>query len=219
MPLMRPLFFEEPANHEIYKVAGTYLFGDDMLVSPVMEPEQKQQKVWFPGKSNWFDLYTGEEFSGGERIFIETREESIPTYVRGGAVIPMADLVQSLDDYSIASLDLIQFHDPENVYYRTFIYHDDGETFNSYGRGEFEKLHITSSNRGRESTLVFRKEIGKNFDSNFQVIHMEIKNVKKSVKRVLLDEKDIPYKVIGNSLEIRDIQLDSTRHKLNILWE
>ena len=218
MPLMRPLFFEEPENHEIYKVAGSYLFGNDILVSPIMEPGKKEQRVWFPGKSNWFDFYTGDKYRGGHRVPVETVEESIPTFIRGGAIIPMTELVQSLDNYSVQSLDLIQFHDPQKVYYRTSIYHDDGLTYDSYGKGQFEKLHITSSNRGEESILVFRKEIGRNFNSSFQTVNMEIKNVNKAVKKVELDGNSIPYSIYNNTLTLEAIELNSNMHTLKVYW-
>jgi oligosaccharide 4-alpha-D-glucosyltransferase len=218
MPLMRPLFFEEPENHEIYKVAGSYLFGDDILVSPIMEPGKKKQNLWFPGKSNWFDFYSGEKFEGGTQVSVNTKEESIPTFVRGGAIIPMAELTQSLDDYSVDSLDLIQFHDPEAVFYRTFVYHDDGLTYDAYDKGEFEKLHITSSNRGEESTIKFRKEIGKNFNSTIRSIKMEIKNVYRAVSKIEFDGDAIPYSIQNNSLTLNLPDFDSNQHMLKIYW-
>ncbi|MBU2649673.1 MAG: DUF4968 domain-containing protein, partial [Bacteroidetes bacterium] len=65
MPLMRPLFFEEPGNPELFEVTGTYLWGNEFLVSPVVKPGLKDQKVYFPAGSNWFDYFSGMKFKGG----------------------------------------------------------------------------------------------------------------------------------------------------------
>ncbi|WP_069130521.1 glycoside hydrolase family 31 protein [Rhodohalobacter halophilus] len=219
MPLMRPLFFEEPDNHEIYKVAGTYLFGDDILVSPVMEPGKKKQTVWFPGKSNWFDFNSGEKFEGGSKTEVEVAEETIPTFVRGGTIIPMIELVQSTEDYSVETLKLLQFHDRTVPYYTTSIYHDDGSTYDAYKKGKYEMLHISSSNREGKSVLKFMAEVGGNFESETERIHLELRNVKRSIKSVRYDAEPVDYRLSGDSLKIDSIYLTNSRHTLTIEWE
>jgi oligosaccharide 4-alpha-D-glucosyltransferase len=46
-PLMRPLFFEEPDNDELYSYSSTYLWGQDILVSPVLEPGKEASRSIF----------------------------------------------------------------------------------------------------------------------------------------------------------------------------
>src|SRR5690606_7059537 len=46
LPLMRPLFFEEPENREIYNVANTYLWGKEFLISPVMDNSVVSKDVY-----------------------------------------------------------------------------------------------------------------------------------------------------------------------------
>ncbi|MCB0472210.1 MAG: DUF4968 domain-containing protein, partial [Flavobacteriaceae bacterium] len=75
VPLMRPLLFEEPENNMLLTMADTYLWGADFLVSPVMEPEIREVPVYFPGKSDWFDFYTGKKYMGGSTIAVNTVED------------------------------------------------------------------------------------------------------------------------------------------------
>ncbi|MDZ7755541.1 TIM-barrel domain-containing protein [Rhodohalobacter sp.] len=219
MPLMRPLFFEEPDNHEIYKVAGSYLFGDDMLISPIMEPGKKEQKVWFPGKSSWFDFYTGEKYRGGEQKRVETNEESIPTFIRGGAIIPTAELVQSLDNYSINHLNLTLFHDASVPYYITSVYHDDGLTYDAYKKKMYEQLHISSSNRNGKSIIRFMKEIGQRFESEIETISLTIRNAETSVESIQFDGNPVEFHFQNSTLEIKNLELSSNRHELLIQWD
>jgi alpha-glucosidase (family GH31 glycosyl hydrolase) len=219
IPLMRPLFFEEPDNHEIYKVAGSYLFGDDILVSPVMEPDKKKQTVWFPGKSNWFDFYTGERYRGGEQRSVKTQEESIPTFIRGGAIIPTVELVQSLDNYSINDLNLTLFYDASMPYYRTSIYHDDGLTYDAYTKEIYEQLHISSTNQNDKSTIRFMKEIGQQFASEIESINLTIRNAAKSVETIHLDGQPIEFQVRNHTIQVENLELSSTRHELLIMWK
>ncbi|MFO7799140.1 TIM-barrel domain-containing protein [Rhodohalobacter sp.] len=219
MPLMRPLFFEEPENHEIYKVASSYLFGDDILVSPIMEPGKKKQKVWFPGKSNWFDFYNGEKYRGGVQNFIETEDESIPTFIRGGAIIPTAELVQSLDNYSINELNLTLYYDSSVPYYKTSVYHDDGLTYDAYKKKMYELLHISSSNREDKSIIRFMKEVGKQFTSEIEPINLTIRNASKYVKSIQLDGEPIEFHFQNDMIKIENLELSSSRHELLIHWK
>merc|ERR1711974_165436 len=83
-PLMRPLFFEEADNAKLYDYSETYLWGKDILVSPVLEAGKKEQEVYFPKGSNWYDYYTGEKFEGGQTKTVQLNANTIPTYVRAG---------------------------------------------------------------------------------------------------------------------------------------
>ena len=64
---MRPLFFEKGADKEFSTNNKTYLWGNDLLVSPVVEQGIAKQNVTFPKGSNWFNFYTNEKVVGGQR--------------------------------------------------------------------------------------------------------------------------------------------------------
>lgn len=65
VPVMRPLFYhyDEP---EAYTKRTEYLLGRDILVAPVVREGARDRTVYLP-RDEWVDLFTGEEFSGGER--------------------------------------------------------------------------------------------------------------------------------------------------------
>ena len=94
---MRPLFFED-SRIEIDTVSSTYLWGNDFLISPITKPNQKLQKVHFPNTDNWYDFYTKQKFKSGKTKLIKTQKNSIPTYVRAGAIIHMVKAVKSTDN-------------------------------------------------------------------------------------------------------------------------
>jgi oligosaccharide 4-alpha-D-glucosyltransferase len=46
LPLMRPLFFEEPENIDLQKVSDSYFWGNDFLIAPITKTSlfsKKQQ--------------------------------------------------------------------------------------------------------------------------------------------------------------------------------
>jgi alpha-glucosidase (family GH31 glycosyl hydrolase) len=178
-PLMRPLFFEEPENLEIYEVADTYLWGNDFLVSPVMQDSINKKEVYFPGNGNWFDFYSGKKHKGGTRDSISVSQDHIPTYVRGGAFIPMAKPMQTTADYSGEILEVHYYFDEEIKESSSYLYHDDGKTPHSFENGQYEIIKFESSLSGDSLDLKIEKEEGENSTTAIRVVKIIVENLKK----------------------------------------
>ncbi len=65
--------------------ADQYLFGDSMIVAPILSG-QSERDVWLPAGC-WFDFFTGERYEGG---YHHVSTPHIPVFVKGGALIPIA---------------------------------------------------------------------------------------------------------------------------------
>jgi alpha-glucosidase (family GH31 glycosyl hydrolase) len=178
-PLMRPLFFEEPENMEIYEVANTYLWGNDFLVSPVMQDSINKKEVYFPGKGNWFDFYSGKKHKGGTRDSISVSQDHIPTYVRGGAFIPMAKPLQTTADYSGEILEVHYYFDEEIKESSSYLYHDDGKSPHSFENGQYEIIKFESSVSADSLDLKIEKEEGENSTTAVRIVEFRLENLKK----------------------------------------
>jgi alpha-glucosidase len=64
LPCMRPLFFHF-AEEEAYVNQREYLFGRDVLVSPVLREKEREHEVYLP-KEDWVQFFTGKEYQGGK---------------------------------------------------------------------------------------------------------------------------------------------------------
>lgn len=84
-PVMRPLFFDFPEDPESWKVETAYMFGRDLLVSPVTEAGVKVWKVYLPKGSKWIEAATGKEYEGGRYVEAYAPIDIIPVFVKDGA--------------------------------------------------------------------------------------------------------------------------------------
>ena len=84
-PVMRPLFFDFPEDPESWKVETAYMFGRDLLVSPVTEAGVKVWKVYLPKGSKWTEAATGKEYEGGRYVEAYAPIDIIPVFVKDGA--------------------------------------------------------------------------------------------------------------------------------------
>lgn len=184
IPLMRPIFFEEPDNRKVYEIADTYLWGRDFLISPVMTSGLKEKEIYFPATGNWFDFYTGQKIRGGTSQTVAVNEENIPTFVRGGAFIPAAKPVKITENFSAAIVEAHYYYDDESGKSQGFIYHDDGKTANSYQKGLYEMVRLEADNKPTSLNFTISREKGWKFTPEVEVVDLFIENLKKPVKFV-----------------------------------
>jgi alpha-glucosidase (family GH31 glycosyl hydrolase) len=90
---LRPLYYDWPESDEAYQSKNEYLFGDQMLVDPVVTPSDKQsglatENVWLP-KGEWIEWPSGKHFTGPTSVDRSFSIDQIPVYVKEGAIVPM----------------------------------------------------------------------------------------------------------------------------------
>ena len=192
LPLMRPLFFED-SRIEMNTISTTYLWGNDFLISPITKAGQEQQKVDFPITGNWYDFYTKQKFEGGKTTFIKTQENSIPTFVRAGAIVPMTKPIQSTDNYQLDQFELHYYFDKNVQHTQRLIYNDDGVLANAYENGHYELLKVDAKNNPKQIQIEFSATNGVQFQSTIKEINLVLYNLNKVPKKVFFNNKKINY--------------------------
>ena len=83
--VMRPLFYDFPEDPLAWAVDDEYMFGPDLLVAPVLEPEVSERAVYLPVGTAWRDAWTGDRQDGGSTIIVPTPIDQIPVFVRASS--------------------------------------------------------------------------------------------------------------------------------------
>ncbi|MBR6405573.1 MAG: family 31 glucosidase [Lachnospiraceae bacterium] len=84
-PVIRPCFFDFPEDPESWKEEKAYMFGSDLLVSPVTKPGVDTWEVYLPTGVNWTESATGKVYPGGQVVTAHAPLEVIPVFIREGA--------------------------------------------------------------------------------------------------------------------------------------
>lgn len=83
-PVMRPLFYDFDKDAACWDVETEYMFGPKVLVAPVMEAGQTSVEVYLPEGCRWTNVWTKEEFEGGQKITVDAPLAQIPLFTRDG---------------------------------------------------------------------------------------------------------------------------------------
>jgi alpha-D-xyloside xylohydrolase len=89
-PLMRTMFYTFPGDARAWQLDDQYMFGDDILVAPVLTAGSREREVYLPAGTRWIDAWTGEIFEGGAMVSRPTPIETLPVFVREGAAVAAA---------------------------------------------------------------------------------------------------------------------------------
>lgn len=65
-----------------------YMFGDDLLVAPVVERDKRARDVSFP-QGRWVDWWTGEIIEGGKTVEVKAPLGVLPLFVRESGIVPL----------------------------------------------------------------------------------------------------------------------------------
>ncbi len=214
LPLMRPLFFEEPSNIKLSTVCESYLWGNDFLVTPITKSNIKTTSIYFPKNNNWFDFYSDKKYLAGSTSNVLVSDDNIPTFVRGGSFIPMIKTIQNTSKYSLLNFDLHYYFDEKTTTSSGKLYNDDGATPNIFEKGEFEILNFVSSIKSKIVTLKLNTEIGKSFASSDKNVNLILHNIKP--KTISIDGKIISFKMNKSTVEIPVSWLKSSSKEIKI---
>ena len=84
-PVMRPLFYDFSQDENTWNVDDSYMFGPDLLVSPVMEEDASERKVYLPAGYSWKEAYTQKVYDGGQWVNAAAPIDVIPVFVKEGS--------------------------------------------------------------------------------------------------------------------------------------
>lgn len=94
LPMVRALFVEYPNDPGAWLVEDEYMFGEQILVAPLME--SGTSRTCYLPKGKWIDYQNGKVYEGGYQD-IEAGKIPAIILVRDGSLIPHAPLAQRTD--------------------------------------------------------------------------------------------------------------------------
>lgn len=144
--MMRALMMDFPNDKKALDINDEYMFGKSLLVSPVtnamyVKPNVserdtiqvedfstiKSKETYLPAGTDWYDFWTGEKISGGNKVMKLTPLDIIPLYVKAGSIIPVGPSVQYAEEKNWDNLE-IRIYPGANGQF--VLYEDENDNYN-----------------------------------------------------------------------------------------
>ncbi len=88
-PLMRPMLLDHADDPAACGLWDQYRLGRDLLVAPVITEGATERQVYLPD-GRWWHLLEERWYTGGTSVQVQAPLDSIPVFVRNGALVPLA---------------------------------------------------------------------------------------------------------------------------------
>lgn len=187
-PIIKSLVLYDQEDIHTHYRSDEFIYGDHILVCPIMEPNAKGRRMYIP-RGKWYNYWTDEVVEGGKEMWVDADIDSIPFFVKEGAVIPKYPVQQYVGEKDFDEISL-------DIYYKkgkeTSQVFDDSHDGFDYKKGRYSLRTFKVTGKNQELIIQQHKE-GK-FNSNYSKFNFVFHNLPFTTKKIEIDNVEIPLK-------------------------
>lgn len=203
-PILKSLvLFDQEDPHTHYR-SDEFVYGDQILVCPIQEPNSKGRRMYIP-RGNWYNFWTDELVEGGKEMWVDADLDSMPIFIKEGAVIPKYPVQQYVGEKDFDEITL-------DVYYKlgkeSSQLYDDAHDGYDYRKGRYSLRTFKLTGKKNEFILQQHKE-GK-FNAPYSKFKIILHNLPFTVDKVQIDNVDVDLNGINSDFHTISIDKEFT---------
>ncbi|MGG6265545.1 TIM-barrel domain-containing protein [Leptolyngbya sp. AN03gr2] len=192
-PIVRPLFWQDWTDSELWDIEDVFCLGDALCVCPIVQPNETVRQVHLP-KGHWYSFWNDTRIEGGTTVSLSTTLEQIPLLIKAGTILPV-EVEQQL---------ILHLYPPEVGESESYLYSDAGD---GYGASRVDRFRLTRNQENLELTW----EASGQYDFPYPTLSVQVHGT--VISQAWLDSK--PWKIEGQTLHCSPFQ--SVRFRLSDL--
>ncbi|KAA5827475.1 glycoside hydrolase family 31 protein [Algibacter amylolyticus] len=195
VPILKSLVLYDQHDPQTHYRNDEFVFGEKILACPITGPNQKGRRMYFPlGK--WYNFWTDEVVEGGTEQWVDADLDSMPIFVKEGAIIPKYPIQQYVGEKTIDELSL-------DVYYtegkETSQVYEDATDGYDYIKGRYSLRDFKLS--GKKNELIIQQHKSGKFTTTYKTFKVSLHGLPFKISKVEVDNVIIPFE---------DLKLDSS---------
>jgi alpha-D-xyloside xylohydrolase len=153
--MYRALIMDFRTDTHVYNIQDQFMFGNEFLVSPVIEQHANSRKVYLPKTpGGWIDFWTGKKYESNQTIDAAAPLETIPLFVKAGSIVPMGPFIQYAEEKTNGEIELRVYTGSDGSF---SLYEDENDNFD-YKKGMYSIIPFSWNENTK--TLVIGKRAG-----------------------------------------------------------
>jgi alpha-glucosidase len=190
-PILKPLAFADREDEESIKQNDAFLFGEHILVAPVLEKEQKEVEIYLP-EGRWYDFRDGKRYQGGTTHSLDAPvDRMIPFLVMAGSVLPLREVMQYTGEREPKTMQLNIYHGFETVISRLY---EDAEEGWGYKNNEFRITNFEYRFDEKKPRLKLSASREGNFEPAYDTFEIRVIGLPFQVETITADGSEIEFK-------------------------
>ena len=200
-PILKSLVMFDQADIQTHFRTDEFIFGDKMLVCPILEPNSKGRRMYIP-KGDWYNFWNDELITGGKELWVNSDMDTMPIFIKAGAIIPKYPIQQYVDEKQMDQITL-------DLYYKlgkekSFLF-DDSHDGNDYRKGKYSFRTFKLS--GKEKQLILQQHKSGRFDADYKTFKIHLHGLPFKISKIEVDNEEIDLKKVkpnGDNILIVD---------------
>jgi len=209
-PMIKPLVYVDQEDHHTHYRSDEFIFGDQILVCPVQEPNALGRRMYIP-RGKWYNFWTNEVVEGGKELWVDAALDSMPLFVKEGSVIPKYPVQQYVDQHKIDTLDLDVYY--KNGRERSTIYEDAHDGYD-YKRGKYLLKKIKVYGKSKE-LLIDQFREGR-FQTSYTKVKINLIGLPFKLSSITVDTETVSLSDLNYNQEEQSIIVDANFHSILI---
>ncbi len=183
IPILKSLvLFDQEDPHTHYR-NDEFIFGEKILACPIAEPNAKGRRMFIP-KGEWYDFWNNELIEGGEEVWVDADLDSMPIFVKAGAIIPKYPIQQYVGEKKIDQLVL-------DVYYKngkeTSQVYEDAHDGYDYKKGRFSLRDLKLI--GKKKSLTIQQFKSGKYTTPYDTFKINLKGLPFKIAKIDIDHE------------------------------
>jgi len=195
VPMLKPLVYYDQDDTQTHYRNDEFIFGNQILVCPILEPNAVGRRMYIP-RGEWYNYWTNEFATGGREVWVDTKFDEIPVFVKAGAIIPKYPVQQYVGELEFDELTLDLYY--KNGKEKSAVYEDAQDGYD-YKKGRYSFLSFRTIGKEKELIIQLHKE-GK-YDTPYSKFKINLIG--------------LPFKVTEIEIDNEKVEFDSERYEEN----
>lgn len=191
IPMLKPLVYYDQEDTQTHYRNDEFIFGNQILVCPILEPNAVGRRMYIP-RGEWYNYWTNEFSTGGREVWIDTKFDEIPVFVKAGAIIPKYPVQQYVGELEFDELTLDLYF--KNGKEKSVVYEDAQDGYD-YKKGRYSFLSFRTIGKEKELIVQLHKE-GK-YDTPYSKYRINLIGLPFKVTEIEIDNERIAFDIIA----------------------
>ncbi|WP_047545932.1 glycoside hydrolase family 31 protein [Psychroserpens sp. Hel_I_66] len=185
-PILNSLVLYDQEDVQTHYRTDEFVFGNHILACPILEQNAKGRRMYFPiGK--WYNFWNDDVQKGGRELWVDSDLDSMPIFVKEGAIIPKYPIQQYVGEKNIETVVL-------DVYYKEgkeqSLLFDDAHDGYDYTKGRYSLR--TFKLTGKPNELIIQQHKEGKFEAGYETFELKIHGLPFEITEIQVDNVIIP---------------------------
>ncbi|WP_291871229.1 glycoside hydrolase family 31 protein [Maribacter sp.] len=185
IPMLKSLAYFDQEDVQTHFRTDEFIFGEHILVCPIQEPNAKGRRMYIP-RGKWYNFWNGEVVDGGMEKWVAADIDSMPLFIKEGAIIPKYPIQQYVGEKEITELIL-------DVYYKngteTSTVYEDAQEGYDYAKGRYSLRNFKLV--GKDNQLSIQQFKNGTFITPYSTIKMRLHGIPFEIGEIFIDNEKV----------------------------